>query len=346
MKTSNGVGQINPKIAWITVNRNCNMRCKWCYAAGTNYQGEMSLEFAKELALFIHDYGIKKVIIIGGEPTIWESLPDLNRFCRELGLETTLATNAVRFSDKTFWERYEKNPNDSIGISLKGCDSFSYEETAGVTNFSSMVSGLKKSLELFECGVGTVYSSLNPKELIDTAEFSRGIGASFLNIGFCTPTVTKEGSDGRFMTPPDQVVRNVLEVYDEINSIMEGRISFSMKLPLCLWPESFLETLISRRQITTQCQLRQRSGLIFDVNGDVLMCNSLPDHPIGKFGEDFSTVEEFEQFLRSPTIVNYYDRINNYPSEKCITCEKYPVCGGGCPLLWSVYEANDIITGF
>ena len=132
-KTPNMVKQIKPNIAWITVNRRCNMRCGWCYAARSDYKGEMTLDFAKKIALFIHSCGIKKVIIIGGEPTMWEILTDLNRFCRELGLETVLATNAMRFSDKVFWEKYKDDPNDSIGISLKGHNISSYKETAGKT---------------------------------------------------------------------------------------------------------------------------------------------------------------------------------------------------------------------
>ncbi|MBU1557822.1 hypothetical protein KKC45_02575, partial [Patescibacteria group bacterium] len=46
-ETSN---KVNPKNGWITVNRTCNMRCKWCYAKETEYRGELSLEFAQKLA--------------------------------------------------------------------------------------------------------------------------------------------------------------------------------------------------------------------------------------------------------------------------------------------------------
>jgi len=343
---NNNGQQIKQKIAWITVNRNCNMRCQWCYAKETEYHGEMSLEFAKKLANLIKDCGIKKVILIGGEPTLWSHLLNFNAFCRNLGLETQLATNALRFSNNTFWGKYKRDPNDLIGISLKGCGESSYKETTGIKNFDSMVSGLKRAVDFFQSGVGTIYSSLSPKELVDTARFSREIGARYLSVGFCTPTITKNGSDCSFMIPPAQIVTNVTSVYEEINSIMEGKISFSMKLPLCLWPEEFLDMLSGKKQISTLCQLRQKSGLIFGLSGEVILCNTLLDYPVGKFGKDFSTKEELLNFFNTPLITSYYNKLNNYPSKKCISCKKYSMCGGGCPMLWSAYKADEIIKGF
>ena len=77
-----------------------------------------------------------------------------------------------------------------------------------------------------------------------------------------------------------------------------------------------------------------------------MVCNSLFDFPVGKFGEDFTTKEEILGFLNTPLISDYYDRINNYPSQKCITCKVYSRCGGGCPMLWSVYKADEALKGF
>ncbi|MBU1557555.1 radical SAM protein, partial [Patescibacteria group bacterium] len=195
----------------------------------------------------ILDSGVKKITLIGGEPTLWSHLFEFNKFCRNLGIKTLIVTNALRFSDDTFWERYKENPNDSAGISLKGHSKSSYKEIAGINDFDSLVSGLKRGLDFFQCGVHTVYSSPDPEGLVDTAKFAKEIGAKHLKIGFCKPTITKKGPDGSFMLPPSQVVNNVLNVYDEVSSIMEDRISFSMNLPLCLWPEEFLELLSSKK---------------------------------------------------------------------------------------------------
>lgn len=337
--------EIIPKIAWITVNRKCNMRCKWCYASGTDYKGEMSFEMSKKLAILISECGIKKIILIGGEPTIWTHLTTFNKFCRKLGIKTILATNALAFSNDKFWVKYKTNPNDSVGISLKGCSEKSYKETAGIEGFSSVISGLKRGVSLFNSGVGTVYSKTDSETLIDTARFAKQIGATYLNIGFCTPTISKNDSNGVFMTHPKEIVADIVTTYDEISRIMQGKISFSMKLPLCIWPKDFIKILISKKQISTLCQLRQRVGLIFDVSGEVILCNTLYDFPVGKFEKDFSNSKDLIEFFNSPKITGYYEKLNSYPSQKCISCSEYTKCAGGCPILWSVYKPDEIITG-
>lgn len=335
--------EIKPKGIWITVNRNCNMRCSWCYAKGSKYCGEMDINLAKKIAQITIDCGIKKIFIIGGEPTIWKHLFSFNRFCKEKGIKTTLVTNGLRFSDDIFWKDYKKNPNDSAGISLKAFDEDSYKKITGVSNFKAVVTGLERGLKFFNCGISAVSSSSEPKELIKIANFSKSIGANHLNIGFCTPIITKKGIISDFMASPGKIVSNLTSVYEEINSLTEGKISFSMKLPLCIWPKEFIELLILRKQISTSCQLRSRSGLIFGLLGEVILCNTLFEYPVGKFGEDFFDANGLIKFLNNPSISNYYKRMGNYPSEKCISCDSYPKCGGGCAMMWSVYKPAAII---
>ena len=42
---------MNYKTCWLTVNRACNFRCKWCYERSTNYlsSDDMSLDKAKQI---------------------------------------------------------------------------------------------------------------------------------------------------------------------------------------------------------------------------------------------------------------------------------------------------------
>jgi radical SAM protein with 4Fe4S-binding SPASM domain len=338
--------KINPKVGWITVNRTCNMRCGWCYAKGTNYKGEMSLDFAKKLASLLKDCGVRRLIIIGGEPTLWSHLLEFNEFCRDLNLKTQMVTNSLRFSDNHFWSEYKEKPNDLIGVSLKGYDAPTYKAVTGISDFTSIKSGLKRALNFFQCGVSTVYGSSDGNELVSTANFAKEVGANYLSIGFCNPSITKAGVSGEFLSKSTDVVSGIVNSYQEVSSIMNDKMGFSMKIPLCLLPKDFLSLLVSKKQISTLCQLRHKTGLIFDVEGEVIVCNTLFDYPIGKFGEDFTTKEELLSFLNSPVISGYYDKLNNYPSEKCVSCKEYSRCGGGCPMFWSYYKADDVIKGF
>ena len=42
----------------------------------------------------------------------------------------------------------------------------------------------------------------------------------------------------------------------------------------------------------------------------------------------------------------YFSKIKAYPSEKCVDCSVFEDCAGGCPLLWTVYQPSNLITGW
>ena len=64
------------KRCWLTLNRTCNLRCLWCYASSTNYKAEdiLSYEDATKIIDICSDVGIKGIILMGGEPTLYSHL--------------------------------------------------------------------------------------------------------------------------------------------------------------------------------------------------------------------------------------------------------------------------------
>ncbi len=339
---------VKPRIAWLTVNRSCNFRCRWCYAKGTkfNRNNVANLDYAIRIALLIKELGIKELLIIGGEPTMWIHLLNFNKFCQENSIKTTIVTNAMRFGNDCFWEKYLSNPNTYGGISIKGYDKESLIKVSDVKNFDLTMKGLKRGIAFFKCGVSVVYNQLSSDELVDLASFAMECGAKSFSISPCTPSIDGNWAESEFMVNPEIIVEKVVRDYQKLHSITKGFISFFMKLPLCIWPKDFIETLKKERQITTVCQLQQRAGIIFDYDGNVMMCNGLFSYPIGKYGVDFHNKETFLDFINSHEVNEYYEKINSYPSTKCINCKMFKECCGGCPLLWTVYSPDSIIKGW
>ena len=48
----------------------------------------------------------------------------------------------------------------------------------------------------------------------------------------------------------------------------------------------------------------------------------------------------------SPLVTKLYDRITSYPSTKCVDCEKFDMCGGGCMMFWTSFKPQDCIPGW
>jgi MoaA/NifB/PqqE/SkfB family radical SAM enzyme len=78
----------------IEFSRECNFRCAYCYLEDrTAAAGEMSRQEIREVILQARELGARKIIILGGEPSIYPHLIEMLRFLGELGLEIEMFTN-------------------------------------------------------------------------------------------------------------------------------------------------------------------------------------------------------------------------------------------------------------
>ena len=342
------INTIKPRCAWFTVNRLCNLQCKWCYGQGVSPSpdSDMTIEMARNLLVIVQSIGIDHITIIGGEPTLWPHLIEFNRACASHNIKTAIVTNSIHFSDDEFWERYILQKNETVSVSIKAHDARLLKSAASSLHYTSMVKGLRRAFEQFKIGASTVYNRICAEHIVDIAKFTMDCGARRLNISPCTPAFFGGRSHAEYVVEPSVMVRHIVSVYPELAEITGGKISFAMKLPFCFWPRDFIDMLIDKGQITSSCQLRQRAGVVFDSDGSVAVCNSLTDCPIGKYGLDFADGDSLLSHMSSPSVTRLYDKITSYPSTKCVGCEKYGMCGGGCMMFWTHLNPQDCIPGW
>src|ERR1035437_22912 len=82
----------------VEFNSDCNFKCIYCYTADTNNScngDELTLEEQQRVILQGKDMGVRKIIILGGEPMLYPHILDMIRFIRNLGLEVELFTNGA-----------------------------------------------------------------------------------------------------------------------------------------------------------------------------------------------------------------------------------------------------------
>lgn len=336
-----------PKSIWFTVNRACNIRCQWCYAVDGEYvpTEQMSLEMAQKLLEIVAQLDAQSIYIIGGEPTLWPHLNEFNDICRKASVRTTLVTNALRFADDKYWEEYLNHPNDSAGISFKDCSPEGLLTNTRTSAFEKMDKGLRRGIGHFKKGLSFVYAKGVEGRMIDMVKYAIDFGARGLTIGYCTPAIYKDHVDSKYMVDTRIMVKETVESYEEIHALLHGAVVYSIKHPLCIWPTDFLKTIIERKQIMTTCHLQHKSGGLFDTDGSLLLCNSLLDFPVGKYGIDFNSADSLVEFMGTDRVNGYYDKLRCYPSKKCIGCDMYENCVGGCPLLWTAFNPDQMIVG-
>lgn len=334
-----------PKSAWITVNRACDMDCKWCYASSSsNVSGSnMELALAQKLALLVRDLGIRTIMILGGEPTLWKNLLEFNDYCRTLDLRTILVTNGRRFRSDKFQRAFEQHPTSVVAPSLKAFDAQSCASITGNNDFEGIRQGIRYICNKAKTRVNIVYSTLIQGQLIKMIETAVELGAFGVKISNCTPISENGVFKSPYTVDYEEFVKEVCDCYERATMITSGRLLFDLKMPLCVWPSDFISTLISNSQLNSGCQFFQRAGVIFDTDGTVILCNSMFDCPVGKFGEDFSDKEELLNLLNGTHVNRIYDHITSYPSKICADCKLYSRCRGGCPIMWTTHNAEDII---
>lgn len=343
------MNQLKLKLMWLTVNRGCNFRCAWCYATDSEYlqEDDMPLPLANDLLEIARELGINRLFLIGGEPTIWPHLFDFNDSIKRAGIKSTLVTNAYRFSDDKFWEKYLIHPNTHIGASFKAFDKKSMIKNTKVTTFAKATKGLRRIFEHQPRSIASfVYSEPYISHFLDMVKYAVECGAFGVSVNFCSPAIQKDHIDDRFMVDIDVLVRETISAYEQAHLITGGHLVFVIKHPLCIWPKEFIETLKNRGQISTTCHLQHQSGGIIDTDGSLLICNSMFGFPVGKYGKNFKSAESLATFFGSKQMKDNFAQVRTYPSKKCIDCEVFADCSGGCPLLWTVYPPDTVIKGW
>lgn len=334
----------NPGVAWLNVNQACNMRCKWCYCAQSGYipTKEMSLTLAKELVDISVNIGISHFNIIGGEPTLWPHLFQLISYMRDKGKTIGLITNATRFGDDLFWSKYINCPADRISVSVKSASAVEYKQVVGSNDFSKTMLGIKRAISFHEVGITTVFNSLVGLEgLKKIGKACREMNANSIIVNMCSPVLNKEGTgDAGFSIPIEELANSTISALEYLLPLYEGNVEFDIQMPLCLFPKDFvIKYGMENRKLMTLCHVFSRSGINYDIEGNVTVCNEFTS-TIAKRGVDFSDGQSLIRHLNTVQVKDYYSEILRYPSVECDLCDWKGECRGGCLMNWLIYEPS------
>jgi len=109
-----------PVVIWNLIRR-CNLTCKHCYSisADTDFKGELSTQEVFTTMDNLKQYGVKVLILSGGEPLMRPDIFEISHHAKEMGFYVGLSTNGTLI-DYDNIDQIAGAGYDYVGISIDG----------------------------------------------------------------------------------------------------------------------------------------------------------------------------------------------------------------------------------
>lgn len=331
------------KTCWLTVNSSCQLRCAWCYAKDRDYdpKGDMAHETAIRLIDIMGDLGVQTCKILGGEPSIYPHIVPVLKRLKQRSIRSVIITNGIRYSDRAVMQRHFEAGLDNLIISLKAGSQATYKELTGAPVLDSVHRAVK-NLQEFRGGVTITITQEMQNEIILAISDVVAVGARFINLHFCSPTVMSGAPENHSMIAPDKAATVMMIAVEHLEKL---GVSYNVQisLPFCLFERGFIEGLMQKNCLTSGCIVNKKSGIIFGSEGEAGFCNHMMDYPFGRLGADFTTAAELQKLYGEQD--EFFAVTNRAPDARCVECPMSNLCCGGCPLQWTQFDPQMYVKG-
>lgn len=285
------VDKVLPKVVWLTINGTCNNKCSWCYAKKyTEYNKMMKLDDIKKCVNQLEKIGVKKVILIGGEPTIHPNIVEIIKELTDHNIKVSMASNGRKFCDFEFAKSLVDAGLCAVNISIKGSNENEYMENTLSHGFKEMLKGYK-NLSKLNVNLSLSYVLCNT-DISKFEEFWKMcIDNKLDNIlfQFYKPSVLERDEDAPTI---EHLAELCKKVYERIyNSNIN--FHFEMSLPLCVLDEKMLKHMIEKKRIYTSCHISRGHGIVFDPEFNILPCNHFVTTPLNDKKVSFDNLVNF-----------------------------------------------------
>lgn len=133
------------------------------------------------------------------------------------------------------------------------------------------------------------------------------------------------------------------EIIYEIFEDTEIDYKVQLSIPFCAIKQSILVKMIERKRAYSCCHIMKGTGIVFDAEFNILPCN----HFLGVSMNDVPVLpDRIIEFWNNADVVGFRERLNCYPSEKCLDCKYWKPCGGGCFMRWMIADPQKTIQSF
>ena len=300
----------------IYITNRCNKKCKHCFINQNN--DEVKPEWIQWVMSNFPN--ITKAVIVGGEPTICKTFPEIVKILKENDVKITMSTNCQWMR----WDKRKKKPSpDEKGITdvldmIKDIDSIQIS-----------IEGSKKTTDEIR-GKGTYDDCMGAVDLLKKNKFDVFFRATYSNNNFNEiPSMLELATEkkvhlilfpykGRDSIPLSNEAQELL-----YNKLLEYTSKGGERLAIANIPQYY--TYIGQHGYCPA----GRNIINIIPDGTITPCemNMPPDHyPLAKFKNNGNLMDKDFLLKRMQTFLEEVKKID----QECMTCKHHPTCRSGC----------------
>ncbi|MCD6367624.1 MAG: radical SAM protein [Candidatus Aenigmarchaeota archaeon] len=171
--------------------KQCNLKCKHCYANATPYPApdELSLEQRYEVVDQLDEAGVAAISFSGGEPLINKDFWPVAEYASKKGFYLSVATNGTLISEEVA-KRLKKIGIRYVEISIDGPTADIHDSFRGIKGaFDRAINGIKNAKEAgLEVGIATTATHHNLDMIPDIVKLARDLNVDRLIVFNFIPT--------------------------------------------------------------------------------------------------------------------------------------------------------------
>lgn len=305
----------------IEFNSECNFNCIYCYASNEPTEDALSREEFKNVILDAKSLGVRSMVILGGEPTLYPHLLEMIRFMREQGLRVELFTNGAKMTRELADELFSLD----VTVVLK-MNTFERK-------IQDLMSGLKSAYDQIHVAFDNLKAAGYP-----TSEKTLGISTVICQYNFGELEHFWRWLRDQGITPYFEMITPQGRAKERDNLYVETEKVYELFVKLSAIDREYGFVWDPRPPLVGQDCLRHQYSCVVTCKGDVYPCVGV-NLPVGNVRE-----KKLGEIISGSPVVqklrNYRENIKG-PCRECEDLEQCYGCRGAAYQLTGDYLASD-----
>lgn len=310
--------------AYLELTRKCPLRCKHCYIGEKEQEFELPKNDWFKILEKLKKLRIKKIILLGGEPTTYQNFYDVLSYCSSSFNSVTVETSGVTDS-------YFSNYNCNVAVSFESCIPKENDlirmypagnESVYKNAFQKLLKGRKyPNPRIIRM---TLY---NDTDVMGSIIMAERLGANLVLV----PLMNQgEGTNLFYKVPDAGKIKEAAETCMISNLTVKGYHQVQI-------PQWYLINIDLFNKYSPLFKKQKRicsagvQRIFIDYKGNAYPCMFIPQVKLGNFLKDKIT-------KISKNLENFNKSIEQVPKcGKCKDCDAWRFCHGGCV---AIYRTN------